>query len=246
MKDFSSVPSFSEFSWLSPRDSLLQQENSADVIKAFPVKQQRSEETHRKLLQAGFTLLNTGSFDEITIAQIASSAGCSVGSFYQRFRNKDAYFEFLVEGISETLRNVAQQQLTTDRVKGLSLAQTVRYCVEHYVGINRQYKGLIRAALLYSMNGSDDWQPIRDNGLMLHMRYIELIMMKLRRSDLDGARTQLLNGLQIMSSHLVNSIAHPVITLSLDDPDLCHWMHEVVMHSLKVSPALKAPTSRRR
>jgi AcrR family transcriptional regulator len=246
MKDFASGPSLPALAWLSQGESLMSGRNSAAASKAYPVRQQRSEETRRKLLLAGFTLLNNGSFDDISIAQIASSAGCSVGSFYQRFRNKDAYFEFLVEGISEALRNVARLQLTTDRVRGLSLAQTVQFCVAHYVDINRQYKGLIRAALLYSMNGTDDWQPIRDNGLMLHNRYIELIVTKLKRSDLDTARTQLLNGLQIVSSHLVNSIAHPVVTLSLDHTDLCQWMTEVVMHSLKVSPPPKAPTHRRK
>lgn len=221
----------------SKRSLIALRQTSSPIIKAFPAKQQRSEETHKKLLDAGLTLLNSGSFEEISIAQIASHAGCSVGSFYLRFRNKDAYFEFLVDGLCDALRMEAQQQLTIESVKVLSLAQTVCFCVEHYIQANRKNRGLIRAALLYGMNGSDDWQPIREIGLMLTARYIELMVSKLRRPDTEAARKQLLNGLQIMSSHLINSIAHPVVELSLDHPDLCHWMYEMVMHSLKVTPS---------
>ena len=70
------------------------------VVKAFPAKQQRSEQTHEKLLQSGLDLLRDGVFDDISIAQIAARAGCAVGSFYLRFRNKEAFFEFLIERIS--------------------------------------------------------------------------------------------------------------------------------------------------
>jgi hypothetical protein len=77
---------------------------------------------------------------------------------------------------------------------------------------------------------------VRDNGLMLHAHYIDLIIAKLRRLDQEEARKQLLVGLQIISGHLVNSIAHPVNTLPLDHPDLGHWLFEVLMHFLKIKP----------
>ena len=203
------------------------------VVKAFPAKQQRSEQTHEKLLQAGLDLLRNGLFNEISIAQIAARAGCAVGSFYLRFRNKEAFFEFLVERISETLQAGARANLTKENVKGFTLAETVRFCIDHYVAVNRQYEGVIRAAMQYSIHGSDDWQPVRDNGLMLHAHYIELITPKLRQPVREKARQQLLVGLQIISGHLVNSIAHPVSTLPLSDPNLSHWLFEVLMHCLK-------------
>jgi hypothetical protein len=130
----------------------------------------------------------------------------------------------------------ASANLTAPKVKSLTLAQTVRFCVEHYVQTNRQYESVIRAALQYSIHGSDDWQPVRDMGLMLQAQYIELILGKSRRTAQDEARQQLLVGLQIISGHLVNSIAHPVNTLPLGDPQLSLWLCEVVMHCLKIKP----------
>ncbi len=210
------------------------------VVKAFPAKQQRSEQTHEKLLQSGLDLLRDGLFDDISIAQISARAGCSVGSFYLRFRNKEAFFEFLFEGISENLQADLHANLTKESIKELNLAQTVRHCVNHYVEINRQYESIIRAAVQYSINDSADWQPVRDNGLKLHTHYIDLIIGKLRTPNQAQARKQLLIGLQIISGHLVNSISHPVNNLPLHDPNLNHWLFEVVMHCLKVKPPAPA------
>ena len=210
------------------------------VVKAFPAKQQRSEKTHESLLQAGLDLLRNGLFDDISIAQIAASAGCSVGSFYLRFRNKEAFFEFLIESISETLQADLHANLTQESVKELTLAQTVRHCVDHYVETNRRYESIIRAAVQYSINDSDDWQPVRDNGLLLPAHYMDLILGKLRKPSQEDARQQLLIGLQIISGHLVNSITHPVNNLPLHDPNLSHWLFEVVMHCLKVKPPAPA------
>jgi AcrR family transcriptional regulator len=204
------------------------------VVKAFPAKQQRSEQTHEKLLQAGLDLLRDGLFDDISIAQISARAGCSVGSFYLRFRNKEAFFEFLFESISKKLQADLLSSLTPKSIKELTLAQTVRHCVDHYVETNRQYESIIRAAVQYSINDSADWQPVRDNGLKLHAHYINLIIGKLRTPNSEQARNQVLVGLQIISGHLVNSIIHPVNNLPLSDPALNHWLFEVVMHCLKV------------
>ena len=210
------------------------------VVKAFPAKQQRSEQTHEKLLQSGLDLLRGGVFDDISIAQISARAGCSVGSFYLRFRNKEAFFKFLIESISDTLEADLHANLTPESVKELTLAQTVRHCVDHYVETNRQYESIIRAAVQYSINDSDDWQPVRDNGLKLHDHYIGLILGKSRKANPEEARQQLRVGLQIISGHLVNSITHPINRLPLHDPNLSHWLFEVLMHCLKVKPPAPA------
>lgn len=226
--------------------SSFEKKTTEAVVKAFPAKQQRSEQTHEKLLQSGLDLLRDGVFDDISIAQISARAGCSVGSFYLRFRNKEAFFKFLIESISETLQADLQANLTPESIKELNLAQTVRHCVDHYVETNRQYESIVRAAVQYSINDSDDWQPVRDNGLKLHDHYIDLILGKLKKSSQEQARQQLLVGLQIISGHLVNSITHPINRLPLHDPNLTHWLFEVLMSCLKIKPPAPALPSQKR
>ena len=219
---------------------MIEKKTSLALVKAFPAKQLRSEQTRGNLLKAGLDLLQNGLFDDISIAQISARAGCSVGSFYLRFPNKAAFFEFMIESISETLQADLQSNLTKENIKELTLTQTVRHCIDHYVEINRQYETVIRAAMQYSINDSNDWQPVRDNGLKLHHHYIDLILGKLRKPAQKEAQQQLLIGLQIISGHLVNSITHPVNNLPLYDPHLNHWLFEVLMHCLKVKPPTSA------
>src|SRR5689334_18223848 len=62
----------------------------------LPVKQERGSRTRDKLLRAGHRLIAKRDFDSMSVAEIAAAAGCSVGAFYQRFRDKDAFFGALV------------------------------------------------------------------------------------------------------------------------------------------------------
>src|SRR5512137_66146 len=61
----------------------------------LPAKQARSRKTRDALIAAGWKLLARHAWDDVTISDIVKAAGVSVGSFYTRFADKDAYFESL-------------------------------------------------------------------------------------------------------------------------------------------------------
>lgn len=64
---------------------------------AKPAVQARSIQTRERLLAALDGLLRQKSFEAITVAEIASSAGVSPASIYQRFNNRDAAIAILIE-----------------------------------------------------------------------------------------------------------------------------------------------------
>src|SRR4029078_11181547 len=72
---------------------------------SLPVKQNRSQKTRDRLLAAGFKLLRRKDFDQLSVADIARAANCAVGSFYQRFFDKDQYFFALAEMRREQSRS---------------------------------------------------------------------------------------------------------------------------------------------
>ena len=76
---------------------------------ALPVKQKRAGETRDRLLTAGFKLLRRKRFDELSVADIARAAGCSVGVFYVRFVDKEQFFLAL----AGEFRALARQKLET-------------------------------------------------------------------------------------------------------------------------------------
>jgi AcrR family transcriptional regulator len=53
------------------------------------IRQKRGQVTYDALIDTAFALLADKEFDEISVAELAQTAGYSVGAFYARFRSKD-------------------------------------------------------------------------------------------------------------------------------------------------------------
>lgn len=66
-------------------------------------KRQRGVLRQQALIEAGLRLTTTRRWSEVTVADIAEAIGCSVGTFYTRFHNKDAYFAVLQQLLAEVL-----------------------------------------------------------------------------------------------------------------------------------------------
>jgi AcrR family transcriptional regulator len=60
-----------------------------------PALQTRSQQTLANILDGAAALLEEKSFDEMTIQDIVDRAGCSVGAFYGRFKDKEALLHAL-------------------------------------------------------------------------------------------------------------------------------------------------------
>jgi len=73
-----------------------------------PPQQARSRASMNQMLDAAAQLLETKTFDELTIAEVVQQAGASVGAFYGRFKDKDA----LLQALDERFFSEFEQALT--------------------------------------------------------------------------------------------------------------------------------------
>lgn len=72
-----------------------------------------SESKTLNLYQQGRHLLAIQDFDDISVAQFAKAAGLSVGAFYVRFADKDAFLDFVtVQTFNSAQRNFEQAMLS--------------------------------------------------------------------------------------------------------------------------------------
>lgn len=69
----------------------------------FLPKQQRSQDTQRKLLDALHLCLDNKFFEHINIKELAEHAGVSVGTFYRRFKNKESLLPLLYQDFGNDL-----------------------------------------------------------------------------------------------------------------------------------------------
>ncbi|REL30334.1 TetR/AcrR family transcriptional regulator [Thalassotalea euphylliae] len=110
-------------------------------------KQVRSQQTQEKLLNALNNCLKEDFFEHISIAQITEQAGVSVGTFYRRFKNKEALLPYLYQDFG-TQQRAWVLSLTT--VKQESLAQQVQYIIDNCCEFLSSNAGVLRTLHLNS------------------------------------------------------------------------------------------------
>ncbi|WP_428267635.1 TetR/AcrR family transcriptional regulator [Haliangium sp.] len=69
-----------------------------------PAKQARSRRTEERLLRAALVRLREVPFEDLTIRDLVTAAGSSVGAFYKRFRDKDGLLSALIAHLQEDTR----------------------------------------------------------------------------------------------------------------------------------------------
>lgn len=84
----------------------------------------------------------------MSVTEIVKRAGSSVGSFYARFRDKDALLDYLDEGYAREVIAWQEEFIGADRRKPASLRATVSELVTWLVCYHRRHRGLLRALVL--------------------------------------------------------------------------------------------------
>jgi AcrR family transcriptional regulator len=178
----------------------LKKKHSSD-LPGLSIKQSRSKKTYDALIKTGFQLLKKHDFASITVAELAQSAGYSVGAFYTRFRSKDEFLDALVAHHLESRFVSSERLLSTVHIDDL-FDELVKDIV-HYFWVNRNFW---RAALIRSMRDPDFWAPIRQSGHDLASRVIEIMGEHAHRPLTDLEETNIRFGFQITLGTINNTI----------------------------------------
>jgi len=112
--------------------------------------QERSRATLERFASAAETLLHDRPFERITVQDIVRRAGRPIGSFYARFRSKEALLPLLHERYDRTLEKMVLARVAKVRWDGLDLTATVQALVDLIVGMNEDRRWLIRALALFA------------------------------------------------------------------------------------------------
>ena len=178
-----------------------------------PVRQRRGQRTRDRLLNAGQRLIARHSVDALSVADIARAAGCSVGSFYLRFRDKDAFFraliaQYLAEGRAATLALYTNHD--GDRLIHALITETAARF--------RRYAGLIRSAIRMRMDDHTIWDPIRSSGHFNASQFIAWLGSHHGQSPAADAELATRFAFQMLYGTLNNAIINQPGPLDIDDP----------------------------
>ncbi len=80
-----------------------------------PAQQARSRRSHAALLNSAMALLAERDFDEISIPEIATGAGLSIGTFYRRFTDKEEFLDALFDRFEVSARETFGSPLELEK-----------------------------------------------------------------------------------------------------------------------------------
>jgi len=114
-----------------------------------PARQDRSRDTHERLVEAAERLLARGhSWVSITVAELVKEAGASVGAFYNRFHDKDALLHVLQIELYQQGAATAADAAVLGGAQLVTLDSLIHAFVTLAVGAYREQQGLRRALLV--------------------------------------------------------------------------------------------------
>jgi len=138
--------------------------DSLDHIDGIlPANQARSRNARDRLLQAGERVFAKLGYDAAHVSDIAQAAECSVGSFYRRFRDKEAFFKALHQRFTE--RNLENGARFFDMPQWQSepTSAMLRTLIGNTAQIMKRNHGFFRALFQRSLAGAgaDYWPRMR-------------------------------------------------------------------------------------
>lgn len=108
-------------------------------------RQARSRDKLERFIAAAARLINERGFQATSVPDIAREAGCSVGLFYTRFRDKQELLRYLFEHYLGEAVATARAVLRPEHFRDVPAAELVRQAVAGMVRIHRARPGLVYA-----------------------------------------------------------------------------------------------------
>jgi AcrR family transcriptional regulator len=187
--------------------------NPAGAVRPAP-SQDRSRRTAERFLEAAFKLLETRTFEELSVADLAREAGRSVGAFYQRFGSKDDFLAVLLTTYFEARETSISKILAEGRDQGVLEA----VLTDNFTAIMRN-RNLWHAALRKSAQDPSFWAQFH---WRVHRRpqLMAARLGEIRGTPLSEAEARRLGlAVQVFNSVINNQMMNNPGPLTLNSPE---------------------------
>ena len=128
----------------------------------LPTHQRRSRRNRDRLLKIGERVFAMHGFADAHVSEIAALAGCSIGSFYRRFRDKEALFMALQDDMYDQAQEHIERFFAHPAGKSASLTLISFKLIETAGQEAARIKGYYRALYEISLRGGKVWGRMRD------------------------------------------------------------------------------------
>lgn len=120
------------------------------IAGALPAKQERSQESARRIVDAVESLLKRKSFDQLTMVEIAAEAGLTPGAIYRRFENKEALLPPIFDLHRAILGDWLQRVNADDVIEAtVSFEEAVEFVIRETHACFKAHAHIFRTVHLY-------------------------------------------------------------------------------------------------
>jgi len=120
----------------------------SDLRWVRPGRQSRSQKTQASLLEAAATLFAEKGIEATSVADVAAAAGCSVGSVYHHFRDKQTLLYAVFDRMGQEFRATTREALDPERWEGASVAHLLRSFLAFSIEVGRDRPAFKRAGIV--------------------------------------------------------------------------------------------------
>jgi len=209
---------------------------------SHPVKQARSRQLRDKVIAQARELVEQGRYDATAMADIARAADCSVGSLYQRFRDKKALFASVAEVTMAGELEALRAQAEAGRYRGLGLRDTVDRCVQDYERFVQRNASLVRTLYQHAIEQPGSWSIARIPTFHMVQIWIDAVAQAADRAGEREFVRQVGIAFQFVGGALVHAVLVDALVRPLSSRQMVFWLDEMVLHfiGLEVAEALRS------
>jgi AcrR family transcriptional regulator len=208
----------------------------SDPTWTRPAYQNRSREQRDRLLKAGERAFAASGFWQTHITDIAKRAGCSVGSFYRRFEDKEAFFLALQSDMAARAEaNIAKFFEDPER-EAEALDELIIRLARNTARTMRGIEGYYRALFELSLRGQNVWPPMRRVEAIEAEFLVRLL--KARGVPVDDKiqkRTHL--AIRMMHGQIISAMLHGPGPWAADEPELHEELGLMLIRYLGIEAA---------
>lgn len=125
-----------------------------EIDGVIPANQARSREAQARLLKAGEQVFASKGYDEAHVGDIAAAAKCSIGSFYRRFRDKEALFRALHVEFAQRIERNMQRFLEMPEWADTPTYEVLRTLISNTARVIDRHPGFFRALFQRTLAGA--------------------------------------------------------------------------------------------
>lgn len=204
-----------------------------------PATQARSRELVLRLFNEGLELLREVDFDGLSIEALCARADATVGAFYSRFENKEAFVGALQRLVVAKTRRGVMADYGRGAAPGDDLENLVGWIAKGALAWYRRHEGLVRASLRRANGEREMWTPIRELG-ELQISYALPRILGFASPEPAGVEQRARFAFQMLFGTLNNMVLINPGPYSLQDPATARMLAAAMTQFILAGPAPQA------